>query len=695
MQALVVHHARHSCIVTDVDRDAVLKLCSALANFCFERLQSFVLAAAGRPILWSYGSDGTPLTSQQVFTKSSGAMKVHRRGGSAKEWLCQILFLRVLSLDGTVGSTVPLLIEPWPVASKTGPGLFAVAQKSVPLLVELGHTGISIQHGVFDRAVFSVMKRQFEQYGEVRTSERAATMEDPVQAQLLPLLQWHVATSCGLHDGHNALKWAIHSEMNPDVLKEVYISLESARNSYSLSVEHMGAWLLDVISFREDTHNVDHLKQFWALMCLDAEVVEVLCDLQLLYRDGRLFISERHRVSLNLIEQVSTVLMHVWAFRRFSESRWLTVGCCNRTLAASEQLGLQSLVAFIRKRPHASDYYIGGLSRLSQAGQKFVTIASTASFVADAFIVEVADDDRVPLRRQHLVDTMEEEMDMLASIPLEVWSIMASPLVDVTGAALQSTILKAAHVSIAFISVRCLHPASRAPWHLCGGDLELNLEALRGQPQPSEPTTCKVWQLLQLGYNVPQLLLAVRSLQDCPWSTVHVEQGHAHASGVAKAHGQYGPDMLAMKACLSWNRLLFPSRNRDDEVHSRMEHRLQKLEAKRPNNLRADNLYFRDLSAQLELFKRRGRVVTSGVRAHIMRTHKTKFKHLPLCVCAKHTIIAWWRRSLLALSDWLTMLLTRGLLYFWWLSERSRTRKTNASPCDCRTVAFHQRRWRQ
>ena len=81
---------------------------------------------------------------------------------------------------------------------------------------------------------------------------------------------------------------------------------------------------------------------------------------------------------------------------------------------------------------------------------------------------------------------------MLASIPLEVWSIMASPLVDVTGAALQSTILKAAHVSIAFISVRCLHPASRAPWHLCGGDLELNLEALRGQPQPSEPTTCKV-----------------------------------------------------------------------------------------------------------------------------------------------------------------------------------------------------------
>ena len=223
MQVLVVHHARHSCIVTDVDRDAVLKLCSALADFCFERLQSFVFAAAGRPILWSYGSDGTPLTSQQVFTKSSGAMKVHRRGGSAKEWLCQILFLRVLSLDGTVGSTV----------------LFAVAQKSVPLLVELGHTGISIQHVVFDTAVFSVMKRQFEQYGEVRTSERAATMEDPVQAQLLPLSQWHVATSCGLHDGHNALKWAIHSEMNPDVLKEVYISLESARNSYSLLVEHM------------------------------------------------------------------------------------------------------------------------------------------------------------------------------------------------------------------------------------------------------------------------------------------------------------------------------------------------------------------------------------------------------------------------------------------------------------------------
>ena len=104
MQALIVQHARHSSIVSDGDRDAVLKLCSVLADFCFERLQSFVLAAAGRPILWSYGSDGTPLTSQQVFTKTAGAMTVHRRGGSAKEWLCQHLFLRALSLDGMVGA---------------------------------------------------------------------------------------------------------------------------------------------------------------------------------------------------------------------------------------------------------------------------------------------------------------------------------------------------------------------------------------------------------------------------------------------------------------------------------------------------------------------------------------------------------------------------------------------------------------
>ena len=160
MQELVAKHAVHSSIVADGDRDAVLNLCSVLHGFRFERLQSFVVAAAGRPILWSYGSDGTPLTSQQVFTKTAGAMTVHRRGGSAKEWLCQLLFLRVLSLDGMVGSTVPLLIEPWPVASKTGPGLLAVAQKSVPLLVELGHTGIAIQHVVFDRAIFSVMKRQ-------------------------------------------------------------------------------------------------------------------------------------------------------------------------------------------------------------------------------------------------------------------------------------------------------------------------------------------------------------------------------------------------------------------------------------------------------------------------------------------------------------------------------------------------------
>lgn len=303
----------HSSRVADEDRDDVSRSVSILLSNMEHRLRAFVAGAHGRPLLMTYGADGTPLSSVQTFTKQLGHRRIRRRGGSAGDWLCHMAFFRFLESDLASKSTV-VLFEPWPLADKVSETCFVVTMHSIKLLRELGHRGIAIHHTVFDRAVYSSLRRMSDQYVEVRVAEVAETLEEPDRT-MLPMLTWSVGSPCGIHDGHNSLKWALHGEFQDvDMLKEIHIALEAARNSYSLLVEHMVPWLVGCIQFVSPMDDTSHFQQFWTLIGLASDVVDLLCELEMVFYGGRICISNTHDGSTDLLEKISTILLRVWGF---------------------------------------------------------------------------------------------------------------------------------------------------------------------------------------------------------------------------------------------------------------------------------------------------------------------------------------------------------------------------------------------
>eukprot|EP00972_Heterocapsa_arctica_P094526 13939545-Heterocapsa_arctica.AAC.1 len=57
-------YAQASLAMTDEERREVFKLAEVGKYFLHERAKSFVRSAAGRPLLYSYMSDGTPMLTK-------------------------------------------------------------------------------------------------------------------------------------------------------------------------------------------------------------------------------------------------------------------------------------------------------------------------------------------------------------------------------------------------------------------------------------------------------------------------------------------------------------------------------------------------------------------------------------------------------------------------------------------------------
>lgn len=59
---------------------------------------------------------------------------------------------------------------------------------------------------------------------------------------------------------------------------------------------------------------------------------------------------------MDLVSGIESCLMKMWQFRKFTESRWLTVGSSSRVLVAALLTGLDDLVAAISRDPPCTQY---------------------------------------------------------------------------------------------------------------------------------------------------------------------------------------------------------------------------------------------------------------------------------------------------------------------------------------------------
>jgi hypothetical protein len=135
---------------------------------------------------------------------------------------------------------------------------------------------------------------------------------------------------------------------------------EPLRNAFDLLMERLHGWVSSRATFTAREGSVDEFYQFWVALGVDSEFATALAELGLCFKGGQLLIEVDRRGDDDLFDRVTGVIMHVWRFRKFSDSRWLTMGESCRTLVGALYLGLADLVAVVRKEPKCSDFYIHG-----------------------------------------------------------------------------------------------------------------------------------------------------------------------------------------------------------------------------------------------------------------------------------------------------------------------------------------------
>jgi hypothetical protein len=387
-------------------------------------VQELIQESSGGALLSSKSADGTPISVrlQHRLTLPS-SRSFTRSGRECVEYLLMNQFFRGRFPSGAV--TRVLLQDPVKLCyGKGADAIFQSCLQNWKSLRQLGHSGISIEHYCYDRCGIDAHERLWRQWHAMKACsfDHLATN---VPVEILRLTEFILVTPCAAHDAQSAFRWGMRDSLtDKDLLRDVYVSIESLRNSMDLLVRHIGEWSSLRLSFAEP-HSFQESEQWrvlWQALDVELETVELLSDtLQLRFLGGRLYVSSSCSGRPDLTDLVMSTLLSVWKFVRFTESRFLTTGSSSRTMIAALLLGLEDMVQFIVNETNSSKFYLNGFSRLVGDRKTFMAQAAFISRVTDGVLAELLEDARVARRHDELWQTLSEDLKWLIELPSFVW----------------------------------------------------------------------------------------------------------------------------------------------------------------------------------------------------------------------------------------------------------------------------------
>ena len=133
-------------------------------------------------------------------------------------------------------------------------------------------------------------------------------------------------------------------------MRDIYVAIESLRNSMDLIERFIAEWIGLSIDFVDDLtdEEVGQLLHLWKSLSVPEETAEVLAKtLQLRCEGGRLQVAASCSPRPDTVEVVRCALLEAWKFVKFTESRFMTAGAAARPLIVALLTGVESLVAFI------------------------------------------------------------------------------------------------------------------------------------------------------------------------------------------------------------------------------------------------------------------------------------------------------------------------------------------------------------
>lgn len=581
-------------------------LLESLKDMQQRQVSGFVEEAGQRPLLISYSNDGTQCRSMAKMktplpdATAAGATK----GRQTVEVLVQQVFMRYMDASGACKSRV-LTREPLHLSKgKSGAAIFSCSKDFIPLLRSKGHTGICVNHYVFDGALHSYLCRRLQAYHDDSAIKRApSAIEDGQDPEALFLKEWFVSTQCAAHMAHNALKWGSWAAYpGPDYLEDLWKVFAGIRNSVNLFSSHVGQWIAFHMEFRDPAFlpAPEESLPMWSVLGLKDETLrKVAQDWRLIFHDGSLLISAEQQHVPDICAQVTNLFLKQLSTHRYSKSRWLTVGKACRGLTIARMMGLDAVVKHIQTVKTGELYHLNGYNCLLEEDRApFTVVVGLAGYVPDAVLKLMLHDSRGVGQVGLWREAAQAELSVLSRWSLDMWHHICARGIagGLTARALHDKVMVASLEAMSFLDYEAFKQAEKLPWSLAQGDIQSNLRELQHGPDAAEETTCKVQALLRGGHcSIDEVAAGVELLLQVPWATTSVEQAHSSVTLIKRQHPLYEIDAVLIRAGLHTARRLLPGKSSQQKALEKVQQQIRIFRQSNHREVSGSNMYLQAL----------------------------------------------------------------------------------------------------
>lgn len=592
--------------------------------------------AAGQPVLYGYMADGTPLRATSTIVRNEGTTRVVRKGRVLHEFLLQRAFLLTKSAGSGAEKLAVLLNEVLLMdEGKKAPHFFGAACRMWPLLrnPSLQHMGICIQGLCADRALFSSLDTLLRQ-------RQAAFYEPELGPDLgdmaaeLEATDWMVSTPCICHDLQNSCIWALGPHTSMKDQKTMYIVCESLRNSFAKLVEVMVDSVDQHLQMRIVSTNVQGAKQFWEALGVPEDRVEAFGSLDPLWDGVALWVNPCFPDVDQAKSEMCNLLFWAAKWRRFTNSRWLSLGQAARHLLITLLCGLEPWVALARAAPGGSlEYYLHGFDGLTPSIKRQFVITALCTYVPEKGLAMMLADDRLANYAGEVKAEMMGELSYVSTLPLDTWSRLSKVAGGMDQMEIFDNVVHGCHTAMAFCQDRFFQVVEEFPWKLVtDGQILQNIDNLASSDAPiRDPLTSKVRLLAQLDPPYPRerLAQALSLLLQWPWSTTLVEQGHASAAIIHKYHPSYKGEQIVARASLHQARLML----QQDAQIAKLEALEKRVEARRKRQQAFKHTgrqaFFKKLYQATKDALPPGQHMDQAMKQQVMEQHAQLYQELP------------------------------------------------------------------
>ena len=369
---------------------------------------AFVTACAGTPPACSTSSDGTPIAVKCTAVGEVPSGSLVRTGRESHEFLVSHSLYRGHNQTSDELENRMIVNDAQPLTwGKSTPAQFEAMILGSKSLRQLGHTGIAVEHYIWDSAGIGALSRQCKQWHSFMAECWGDESCAGTCADMLWLLEWIFVGPCAAHIAQTAFEWGLWSEFHDkDLLRDAYITIEALRNSFDLLVRHLGIWLSTVLSFAPalDSDAVSDLHELWVALGLDPDLALHFAEtLQLRWQNGRLLVNDAIR-DCQPTTLVYNAFLAILRLRPFTSSRWLSMGGSARALVSLLIVGLPDLVRYIRDETGASLFFLNGYDRLTPDVMRLFASVCFVSRPTDAVLLLLLEDGRIARQMQSIRD---------------------------------------------------------------------------------------------------------------------------------------------------------------------------------------------------------------------------------------------------------------------------------------------------